>query len=155
MLIRKNHEFSPRPFVRSFVRSFVRPFRTSSKTVHYFSLKLGSLLELRKAEKMVQALFWKKSRFAHFGQKLSKIGHFWPKCPKMEVFRIFLGIPSLLFSETLQLISAFNSQKIFQTLFWKKVPFCQFWPKIGQNWPFGWRGAQVSLSAGNPWKTWK
>ena len=60
---------------------------------------------------MFQALFWKKSRFAHFGQKLSKIGHFWPKCPKMEVFRIFLGIPSLLFSETLQLIRAFNSER--------------------------------------------
>ena len=59
----------------------------------------------------------KNSRFAHFAQKLSKIGHFGPKCPKMEVFRFFLGIPSLLFSETLHLIRAFNSKKMFQMLF--------------------------------------
>ena len=37
----------------------------------------------------------------------------------MEVFRIFLGIPSLLFSETLLLIRAFNSKKMFQMLFVK------------------------------------
>ena len=30
---------------------------------------------------MFQAFFWKKLRFAHFGQKLPKIGHFGPKCP--------------------------------------------------------------------------
>ena len=100
-------------------------------------------------------LFEKNSRFAHFRQKLSKMGHFGPKCPKMEVFRIFLGIPSLLFTETLQLIRAFNSEKMFQTLFLKKIPFCPFWPKIVQNWPFGWMCATVSLRAGNSWKTWK
>ena len=33
------------------------------------------------------------------------------KCQKMELFRIFLGISSLLFSETLHLIRAFNSEK--------------------------------------------
>ena len=53
MLIRKNLEFSP----RSSVRSSIRSFRTFSKTVHYFFLKLGSYLELRKAEKIFQALF--------------------------------------------------------------------------------------------------
>ena len=25
---------------------------------------------------------------------------------------------------------------MFQTLFWKKFPFCPFWPKTVQNWPF-------------------
>ena len=41
---------------------------------------------------------------------------------------------------------------MFQTLFWKKIPFCQFWPKTVQNWPFGWMCATVSFKAGNPWK---
>ena len=94
---------------------------------------------------MFQALFWKKSCFAHFGQKLSKIGHFGPKCPKMDVFHTFLGIPWLLFSETLQLIRAFNSEKNVPIAFLKKIPFCPFWPKIVQNWPFGWMCATVSL----------
>ena len=40
----------------------------------------------------------------------------------MEVFRIFLGIPSLLFSETLQLIRAFNSEKNVPTAFLTKNP---------------------------------
>ena len=26
--------------------------------------------------------------------------------------------------------------KMFQALFWKKLPFCPFWPKTVQNWPF-------------------
>ena len=25
---------------------------------------------------------------------------------------------------------------MFQVLFWKKFPFCPFWPKTVQNWPF-------------------
>ena len=40
----------------------------------------------------------------------------------MEVFRIFLGISSLLFSETLQLIRAFNSEKNVPNAFLKKIP---------------------------------
>ena len=40
----------------------------------------------------------------------------------MEVFRIFLGIPSLLFSETLQLIRAFNREKNVPIAFLKKNP---------------------------------
>ena len=71
---------------------------------------------------MFKEFFLENSRFAHFCQKLSKIGHFGPKCPKMEVFRIFLGIPSLLFSETLQLIRAFNSEKNFPNAFLKNNP---------------------------------
>ena len=39
----------------------------------------------------------------------------------MEVFRIFLGIPSLLFSETLQLIRAFNREKNVPIAFLKKI----------------------------------
>ena len=54
----------------------------------------------------------------------------------MEVFRIFLGIPSLLFSETLHLIRAFNSEKNVPNAFLKKFPFCPFWPKTVKNWPF-------------------
>ena len=65
--------------------------------------------------------------------------------PKNGGFRIFLGIPSLLFSETLQLIRAFNSDKNVPIAFLKKIPFCQFWPKIFQNWPFDWMCATVSL----------
>ena len=45
-----------------------------------------------KCEKNVPSAFLKKNPgFAHFGQKLSKIGHFGPKCPKMEVFHIFFS----------------------------------------------------------------
>ena len=57
---------------------------------------------------------------------------------------------SLLFSETLQLIRAFNSEKNVPNAFSEKIPFCPFWLKIVQNWPFGWMCATVSLRAGNP-----
>ena len=40
----------------------------------------------------------------------------------MEVFRIFLGIPSLLFSESLQLIRACEREKNFPSAFLKKIP---------------------------------
>ena len=40
----------------------------------------------------------------------------------MEVFHIFLGIPSLLFSETLQIIRAFNSEKnVPNVFFWESL----------------------------------
>ena len=97
-------------------------------------------------EKCSKRFFEKNSRFAHFGQKLSKIGHFDPKGPKMEVFRIFLGIPLLLFSETLQLIRAFNSEKNVSNSFLKKIPvlpiFAKNCPKLAilaqnaQKWRF-------------------
>ena len=48
----------------------------------------------------------------------------------MEVFRIFLGIPSLLFSETLQLIRAFNSEKNVPNAFLKKNPVLPILAKI-------------------------
>ena len=50
----------------------------------------------------------------------------------MEVFRIFLGIPSLLFSETLQLIRAFNSEKNVPIAFLKKIPVL---PILAKNCP--------------------
>ena len=50
----------------------------------------------------------------------------------MEVFRIFLGIPSLLFSETLQLIRAFNSEKNVPNAFLKKIPVL---PILAKNCP--------------------
>ena len=54
----------------------------------------------------------------------------------MEVFCIFLGIPSLLFSETLQLVRACKQEKNVPSAFLKKFPFCPFWPISVQNWPF-------------------
>ena len=47
------------------------------------------LVRACKREKNVPSAFLKNFRFAHFGQKLSKIGHFGPKFPKMEVFAFF------------------------------------------------------------------
>ena len=111
--------------VRASVRTSVRPSRCCSKTVHYFFLKLCSQLGLVSVIKIFQALFLKNSCFAHFGQKLSKIGHFGPKWPKIEVFRIF-------------------SQSIHQILliFLTKPSLCsgkndifKFYGKI-QKWPF-------------------
>ena len=45
---------------------------------------------------------------------------------------------SLLFSETFQLVRACKRDKNFPSAFLKKFPFCPFWPKTVQNWPFGW-----------------
>ena len=73
---------------------------------------------------------------------MSKIGYFGPKCPKMEVSRIFLGIPSLIFSETLQLIRDFKREKKVPNVFLKKNPVSPILPKkcpkmalFGQDWP--------------------
>ena len=66
----------------------------------------------------------------------------------------FLGIPSLLFSETLQLIRAFKPEKMFQTLFEKihilpilvkNCPKLSVWLDAGF-----WQDAGI---AGNPGKT--
>ena len=69
MLIRKNLEFSRRPSVRPFVRKYLE-IRSL-----LFSVTL-QLVRTQKGGKNVPIAFLKKSRFAHFGQKLSKIGHF-------------------------------------------------------------------------------
>ena len=101
MLIRNNLEFSPRSFVRSSVWKYLE--------IHsLLFLKLCSQNSERR--KNFPSAFIKISRFTRFGQNLSKIVHFGPKCPIMEVFRFFIGIPSLLFTETLQLIRAFNGE---------------------------------------------
>ena len=134
--------------MRAYVRTCVRPSRCCWKTVHYFFSETLQLVRACKCEKNVPSAYLKKFRFRPFWPKTSKIGHFGPKCPKMEVFRIFIGIPSLLFSETLQLIRAFKCDKNDPIAFLKKFPFCPFWPKIVQNWPFG-LCARVSLRAGN------
>ena len=118
--IRKNLEFSPHSFVCSFVLSV---YLSALAFLEIRSLLFSETLQLVRAckgEKNVPSAFLKK--ISCFGQKLSKMGHFWPKCPKMEVFYIFLGIPSLLFSEHLQLIRAFNSEKNIPKAFLKKNP---------------------------------
>ncbi len=58
-------------------------------------------------------------------------------CPsvRLSVTR-FLRIPSLLFSETLQLVRACKRDKNVPSAFLKKITFCPFWPKTVQNWPF-------------------
>ena len=68
MLIRKNLEFNPRPFVRLSATRFLGiPSLLFSETLQ--------LIRAFNSEKNVPNTFLKKSRFAHFGQKLSKIGH--------------------------------------------------------------------------------
>ena len=68
----------------------------------------------------------------------------------------FLGISSLLFSESLQLIRAYNRKRMFQKLFWKNpvlpilaknCPKLAIWLDAGFWQDFG--------IAGNPGKTWK
>ena len=83
---------------------------------------------------MFQALFWKKSRFAHFGQNCPKLAILAQNAQKWRFFAFFSE--SLHYFSLMQLIRAFNSKKMFQTLFWKKFPFCPFWQKTVQNWPF-------------------
>ena len=107
--------------LRNYVRSFVRPSRSFSKTANYFLLKLCSQLGLVSATKIFQALFWKKFRFAHFGEELSKIGHFDPKCPKIGNPNTFIRI-SYFFA--LSLVSGVERKWHFH-----------IYGKI-QNWPF-------------------
>ena len=63
--------------------------------------------------------------------------------PKNGGFSHFSRNPFITFSETLQLIRTFNSEKNVPNAFLKKIPFCPFWPKIVQNWPFGWMCASL------------
>ena len=69
------------------------------------SLLFSETLQLVRAckrDKNVPSAFLKKNPVSpHFGQKLSKIGLFGPKCSKMEVFRIFIAIRSLEFANFL------------------------------------------------------
>ena len=107
----------------------------------------------------------KRSKSCHFwpkmtqNERLSDISpdyvlpfpNFWFECPFVRLSATcFLGIPSLLFSENLQLVRACQGGKNFPRAFLKKIPFCPFWPKTVQNWQFGWMCTTVSLRAGNP-----
>ena len=83
-------------------RSFVRPSVRPSVTLFlgnrsFFILKLCSQLWPVSLTKKFQALFLKNSCFAHFGQKLSKIGHFTQKWR----FLHFIAILLLLFGNFL------------------------------------------------------
>ena len=65
-----------RPSVRPCVRTYVRTYVT--RLLENCSLLFSETLQLvrtSKCDKNVPNAFLKKSRFAHFGQKLSKIGH--------------------------------------------------------------------------------
>ena len=88
--------------VRASGRASVRAYVTLLLENH--SLLFSETLQLVRAckhEKTFPSAFMKNSHFAHFGEKLSKIGHFGPKCQKMEVFRIFFAIRSLEFANFL------------------------------------------------------
>ena len=96
------------------------------------SLLFSETLQLIRAfnsEKFSKCFFEKNPVLPILAKNCPKLA-IGPKCSKMEVFRIFLGIPSLLFSETLLLIRAFNSEKNGPNAFLKKIPFCPFWPAI-------------------------
>ena len=64
---------------------------------------------------MFQALFEKIPVFPILAKNCPKLAILAQNAQK--VFRIFLRIPSLVFSETLQLIRAFTREKMFQMLF--------------------------------------
>ena len=81
--------------MRPSVRSSARPYGTLF--LGNRSLLFSEILyevRVQKVRKNFPSAFLKNS---HFGQKLSKIGLFGRKCPKIEVFRIFLAICSLEF----------------------------------------------------------
>ena len=87
MLIRKNLEFRPRPFVCPSLCLSAERFLGLPSLIFSETLQL---VRACKGGKKAPSAFLKKSLLAHIGQKLSKIG---------QVFRIFLGIPALLFSK--------------------------------------------------------
>ena len=74
-----------RPSVRTSVRPSVTLLLENRSLLFSETLQLVTACKPEKCSKH----FLENSRFAHFGQKLSKIGHFGPKCPKMEIFCIF------------------------------------------------------------------
>ena len=79
---------------------------------------------------MFQTLFWKNSRFDHFGQTISKIGLFAPKCPKIEVFSFFLQ------SAYYYLLIFYTKPKLLES---KKFP--EIWKNsemtlLGPKWTF-------------------
>ena len=78
-----------RPSVRPYVRLYVTLLLETRSLLFSETLQL---VRACKCEKNVSIAFLKKIPFRPFWPKTSKIGHFGPKCPNMEVFRIFLAI---------------------------------------------------------------
>ena len=72
--------------------------------------------------------------------------------PEKGGFRIFLGISSLLFSETLQLIRACNSEKNVPNAFLKKNPIS---PILAKNCPKSAILLDVCNSLSKGWKSLK
>ena len=120
--------------VRASIRTCVRASVTLLLESH--SLLFSETLQLVRAckgGKNVPSNFLRKNPVSPiFAKNCPKLLFFSSKCPKMEVFRIFLVIPSLLFSETLQLIRAFNSEKNFPNAFSEKNPVL---PILAKNCP--------------------
>ena len=100
-----------------------KPFITFFETLQ--------LVRAFKGDKNVPSAFLKNSRFAHFGQKLSKIGHFGPKCQKMEVFCIFFAIRSLEFANFFLLSLVFGVGKNDVFAFFGKIQKWSFLAKFG------------------------
>ena len=80
--------------VRTSVRMYVMRLLENRSLLFSETLQL---VRACKRDKNVQSDFLKNSRFAHFGQKLSKIDLFGSKCAKMEVFLNFFATRSLEF----------------------------------------------------------
>ena len=83
MLIRKNLEFSSHLFVRPFVRKYLE-IRSL-----VFSVTL-QLVRTQKGGQNVPSAFLKNPVSPMLAKIVPKIDLFVPKCPKMEVFHIFL-----------------------------------------------------------------
>ena len=69
---------------------------------------------------------------APFWPKTVQNGAFWSKMPKNGGFSHFSRNPFFTFSETLQLIRAFNSEKHVPTAFLKKSRFAHFGQKLSK-----------------------
>ena len=108
------------------VQKSSRPVFSRNPLITFF-LKLCSLSGLVSAKKCSKRFFEK----SHFGQKLSKIAHFDPKCPKIEVFRIFsqsVHYNLLIFCAK---PSLWSRKKWRFRIFWEKFKSGPFWSNLG------------------------
>ena len=106
-------------------------FRKKSQKIYFFI----SLVEIWLVQLKLK-FFGKKSRFAHFGQKLSKIGLFGPKCSKMEVFPFLSQSVRQNFLIFCTKPSLWSRKKTTVSLFWRKFKNDPFWRKLTQIWPY-------------------
>ena len=124
--------------LRNHVRPYVRPYVRTSVTLllENRSLLFSETLQLVRAckcEKNVPSAFLKKIPVSPIlAKNCPKWGILAQNAQKWRFLRIFLGIPSLLFSETLHLIRAFNSEKNVPNAFLKKIPVL---PILAKNCP--------------------